>query len=326
MSDSYNCPICHDIFVEPTILMCGHTYCAACIKSMVNNKCALDQTPFKKTAINYALQSIISEIYKDDIEYKKRVQLVESRKQVEANIKYLQKTGEFKAVCIKIQRKIQRFGTVQLSKLVSKFGIVLTWTCLSWIIQKKMLHSSIYTFKDYLFKTPIAFVLNYHEELSKEDILYIIDFDYSIDGEAETLKTVNNMVASEEFIVEVNKYIESIKPIHDKCKNILSLEEEIGIILTTATFISKLSKPANKKNFKKIFGLMDISFDSIYNKSTDKWVLDDEKCRAVYGEYIKKRDEIRQSMGMSKLVRKAVESDSDKSSESSESEESVESE
>lgn len=58
-----NCNICFDIFKDPRILICGHTFCYKCIIRLSNLKCPICRKTFRieYCTPNYALCSMIEE-------------------------------------------------------------------------------------------------------------------------------------------------------------------------------------------------------------------------------------------------------------------------
>lgn len=303
MSESYNCAICHDIFVEPTILPCGHTYCAMCIKYMKNKKCAVDKKSFKNTAVNYTLQSIIDETYKDNAEYKKRIQSLQYTKLYEDNLKYISKSQEFIATYRIIVDKL-RSEDLDTVALVGEFGKVLTWTCLDKIMKETDI--LIRCFGRYIFTHVGEFITVHHDEMSKSDILTLVNPENH--NNRQMRKIVSDMLESDKFIKAFNEHMILLKPQIEKQKTIETLYKKVSQMRTVAYFMDYLNSP-RKVDVKNLLEALDIDISTIYNSETKKWSKNVPKCRKVYIEY-------------EKQIKKYITKKDDDSSEESDSEES----
>lgn len=282
MNESYNCAICHETFVEPTVLTCGHTYCAGCIKSMVNKRCAMDNKPFKSTVINYALQSIISDVYKDDVDYQKRIKKIENKKKYEKTLKYLRKSAEFQRVFRLMCELIETDG-LQISLQIAEHGKVLFWTCFDRILQEE--GDPIRLFGDYVFTVVPQFIMEHHEEMSKSDIVKLINPQKVSDRQIR--KMVDEIMQSEDFLEDFDAYIENIKNDIEKMDTIKSLHKKIGWIGSNYEFRGVLRTSKNH-DLKKLLELLEIPTNAIYNNETKKWVRKEDICKPIYLEYQRK--------------------------------------
>lgn len=71
--DDLICGICRDIFLNPVTLICQHTYCRTCIKSIDNKKCPMcDLAYFLPNNDNKTFESVIGILFPE--EYKQRQQ------------------------------------------------------------------------------------------------------------------------------------------------------------------------------------------------------------------------------------------------------------
>lgn len=67
--ESIQCPICYDIFMDPRILTCGHTFCNKCIKRLDKTVCPMCKKSFNsgEQIKNYILCNTIEEFKKLNI-------------------------------------------------------------------------------------------------------------------------------------------------------------------------------------------------------------------------------------------------------------------
>jgi hypothetical protein len=73
LHQSLECPICKELFVDPTILPCGHTFCESCIQPFHHHKkCTICKTVTCGSQLrkNYVLYNLIQDMYPEL--YKKR--------------------------------------------------------------------------------------------------------------------------------------------------------------------------------------------------------------------------------------------------------------
>jgi hypothetical protein len=69
VEDSISCPICCEIFLDPRVLPCGHTYCYSCLSKLKTNNCPLCRVSFESVdelAVNFALKQMIPNKTNDD--------------------------------------------------------------------------------------------------------------------------------------------------------------------------------------------------------------------------------------------------------------------
>lgn len=282
MNESYNCAICHETFVEPTVLTCGHTYCAGCINSMHNKRCAMDNKLIKGTVINYALQSIISDVYKDDPDYQKRIKIVENKKKYEKTSKYLRKSPEFREVFRRMCKLIETDG-LKISLQTAKHGEVLFWTSLDQILQEE--GDPIRVFGEYIFTRVPQFIAEHHGEMSKSDIVKLISPEKILNHQMR--KMVDTIMQSEVFLKQFDAYVEKTKNDFEKMNIIELLHDKIGRIGSIYKFVGVL-RTSQKHNLKKLLEILEISTDTIYNNETKKWIRDENKCEPTYLEYVSK--------------------------------------
>ncbi|KAF6024650.1 TRAF7 [Bugula neritina] len=56
------CPVCSQVFKDPVITTCGHTFCKVCVQKSVNEVCPIDMKPSKYIVDNIALSEQIGEL------------------------------------------------------------------------------------------------------------------------------------------------------------------------------------------------------------------------------------------------------------------------
>lgn len=280
MNDSYNCAICHETFVEPTILTCGHTYCAMCIKSLINKRCPMDNKPFKTTAINYTLKTIINDIYKDDGDYQKRIQSIELKKIYNKNLKLLHEDVEFQVAYEKILDLLDNHY-IQLSSLEEEFGRVLTWTSLDKILKEDD-YPNLKTYGNYVIVNVEAFVKDHHEKMSKSDIVSLVVLEDN--PHQKVIKMVNDMIECNSFLEEFNGHIELIKKNILKENEIRDLHKKVGRMNSIHTLVNNL-QTSKKHDIKKLFDLMDIPTDNIYDNNKKKWSRNSKKYENAFQKY-----------------------------------------
>lgn len=290
MNDSYNCTICHETLIEPSVLGCGHTYCTPCINSLQIKRCPLDNKPFKSIAINYTLKSIIDDLYKDDVEYQKRIKSIELKKTYDVNLKHLHAHPEFRAAYEKIVHEIDD-NYIQLLATEEEFGKVLTWTSLDKALKEE--GDPIRTFGNYVFVIKDNFIKDHHEEMSKSDIVSLI-IPEKVPNQ-QIRKMIDAVFGSDSFMQEFNAYIESIKPNIEKNNAIRELHKKIGYIESTQALRDKLMSSSGRDDINKLLNLMDISTSMCSDRGPDgvarsSWSRQYKKYEGVYEEY---RNQIR---------------------------------
>ncbi|XP_071963692.1 E3 ubiquitin-protein ligase TRAF7-like isoform X1 [Antedon mediterranea] len=57
------CMLCRNVFKDPVITQCGHTYCRQCVNSRHNEKCPVDNSKLAVVVANIAVNEQISELY-----------------------------------------------------------------------------------------------------------------------------------------------------------------------------------------------------------------------------------------------------------------------
>jgi len=267
---------------------------------MKNKKCAVDNKTFKNTAINYTLQNIIEEIYSGNAEYQKRIKSVQYAKSYAENLKYIAKSQEFIATYKIIVENLES-REMDMVILVGEFGKVLTWTCLDMILKEEDL--LIRTFGKYIFTHVGEFITTHHEEMSKSDILTLVNPENH--NNRQMRKIVNDMIESDKFIKAFNEHMILIKPQIEKQKTIENLYKKLSQMRSVAYFMDYLNSP-RKVDIKNILEELDIDISTIYNIETKKWSKNVPKCRKVYLEYRNK-------------IKKYITKDDDESSEEADS-------
>jgi hypothetical protein len=280
MEELYNCPICHDILVMPTVLSCGHTYCANCVKLMENKVCSLDNKPFNSKSINYALKSIIEEVYKDNEQYKQRLYSEKCYASYKKNVKILKSQPVFNRIRREIDMAIGD-GIIQISTAVLQYGYVTFWTAID-ELQKNA--NQICIHGDFMYESPIDYIIAHQDRLSKEEILKII----SPNRHEVANRFIVNTVSSEEFHSKFNEYMKSIESDIEKTKAIRKLIGKLGRVHSHNSLMVNLGSSVWKRDFRHMCELLDISIDTIYNKETNKWIKISEKnTREIYLTYKK---------------------------------------
>lgn len=65
------CPVCRDLYLNPTIYKCGHTLCRSCISSMPQDfqmKCPFCRAHSDELTPNYIVSEIIETVFKKELE------------------------------------------------------------------------------------------------------------------------------------------------------------------------------------------------------------------------------------------------------------------
>eukprot|EP00732_Lithocolla_globosa_P005662 Lithocolla_globosa_v1_NODE_6006_length_1151_cov_7.972628.p2 type:complete len:316 gc:universal NODE_6006_length_1151_cov_7.972628:100-1047(+) len=67
MESLLECPVCFDLYRDPVVLPCSHTFCLSCVKELDPSRCPLDRKPFAKTSVdtlpkNYVASAVIEEL------------------------------------------------------------------------------------------------------------------------------------------------------------------------------------------------------------------------------------------------------------------------
>lgn len=121
--ESLECPICHEIFVEPMVSTCGHSVCGICVETMHLKQCPICRKNSKYNK-NYSLRSLV-EASENKEAYTRRLEEFELLWSVDKNEERLNKlipcnivhnTYDYKNT-IKIINKIYAVCSIKVENL-----------------------------------------------------------------------------------------------------------------------------------------------------------------------------------------------------------------
>ena len=114
------CPVCKELFLEPTLLDCSHTLCKRCIP---HNACPVCREEFEHTTHNRAIEETIGDRYPEEV------------KKLHARLQQLEKERKF----TKAYKQSVRFAEIQ---------VLLLWLFTYSAIVEKQMINQVLTYDD----------------------------------------------------------------------------------------------------------------------------------------------------------------------------------